>query len=110
GEASGPGSAFPVLTSKAPRGEDPRAIVKRALVGLRRSGTKCSIACVRKAAVRLPGGEAAAGDIVLIAGKGHEKVQVSRQGSIPFDDVEVAREVLRAAGYECTAFAVGKST
>jgi len=43
------------------------------------------------------------GDIVLIAGKGHEKVQVTREGSIPFDDVEVARELLRDAGYDCSA-------
>ena len=45
--------------------------------------------------------QAAPGDIVLLAGKGHEKVQVTRDGTIPFDDVEVARETLRALGYEC---------
>jgi UDP-N-acetylmuramoyl-L-alanyl-D-glutamate--2,6-diaminopimelate ligase len=38
---------------------------------------------------------------VLLAGKGHEKVQVTREGSHPFDDVEVAREALRASGFEC---------
>jgi UDP-N-acetylmuramyl tripeptide synthase len=37
---------------------------------------------------------------VLLAGKGHEKVQATREGSLPFDDVEVAREALRAAGFE----------
>ena len=46
-------------------------------------------------------GEAGPGDIILIAGKGHEKVQVSRAGSVPFDDVEVARQLLREAGYSC---------
>jgi UDP-N-acetylmuramoyl-L-alanyl-D-glutamate--2,6-diaminopimelate ligase len=46
-------------------------------------------------------GEARPGDIVLLAGKGHEKVQVTREGSRPFDDIEVAGEALRAAGFEC---------
>jgi UDP-N-acetylmuramoyl-L-alanyl-D-glutamate--2,6-diaminopimelate ligase len=40
---------------------------------------------------------------VLLAGKGHEKTQTSREGTIPFDDVIVAREVLAEAGYECQA-------
>ena len=44
---------------------------------------------------------ARAGDIVLLAGKGHEKVQVIEDGPHPFDDVEVAREALKAAGFEC---------
>jgi hypothetical protein len=39
------------------------------------------------------------GDIVLLAGKGHEKVQVTASGTLPFDDVEVARRALYAAGY-----------
>ena len=38
---------------------------------------------------------------MLLAGKGHEKVQVTREGSSPLDDVEVAREVLQASGFEC---------
>jgi hypothetical protein len=40
---------------------------------------------------------------VLIAGKGHEKVQVTQKGSIPFDDVQVAQHLLREAGYDCEA-------
>jgi UDP-N-acetylmuramyl tripeptide synthase len=43
----------------------------------------------------------------LLAGKGHEKVQVTREGSMPFDDLEVAREALRAAGFECAAAKAG---
>ena len=39
--------------------------------------------------------EARAGDVVLIAGKGHEKVQITREGTVPFDDVQVAREALQ---------------
>jgi UDP-N-acetylmuramoyl-L-alanyl-D-glutamate--2,6-diaminopimelate ligase len=44
-------------------------------------------------------GEAKAGDIVLIAGKGHEKVQVLKSGPVPFNDVEEARAALAALGY-----------
>ena len=56
----------------------------------------------RRKAIALAINEAGSGDIVLLAGKGHEKVQVTREGSLPFDDVEVAREALRAAGFECS--------
>jgi len=45
--------------------------------------------------------QAASGDIVLLAGKGHENVQVTREGEIPFDDVDVARANLKALGYDC---------
>lgn len=101
GEAAGRGSDFVVLTSDNPRSEDPLAIINDALVGLQRSGTRYKIEPDRKIAISLAIAEARAGDIVLIAGKGHEKVQDTRDGSIPFDDVEIAREVLRAAGYSC---------
>jgi UDP-N-acetylmuramoyl-L-alanyl-D-glutamate--2,6-diaminopimelate ligase len=103
GEAAGRGSDFVVLTSDNPRSEDPVAIINDALVGLQRTGAKYSVEVDRRKAIALAIGEARPGDIVLLAGKGHEKVQVTREGSHPFDDVEVAREVLRTAGFECGA-------
>jgi UDP-N-acetylmuramoyl-L-alanyl-D-glutamate--2,6-diaminopimelate ligase len=101
GEAAGRGSDFVILTSDNPRSEDPLAIINDAMVGLQRSGTKYKTEPDRKAAIALAVGEANPGDIVLIAGKGHEKMQITRNGSIPFDDVEVAQRELRAAGYDC---------
>jgi len=101
GEAAGRGSDFVVLTSDNPRSEDPRAIINDALVGLQKTGVKYSVEVDRRKAIALAIGEARPGDIVLLAGKGHEKVQVTREGSLPFDDVEVAREALRANGFEC---------
>jgi UDP-N-acetylmuramoyl-L-alanyl-D-glutamate--2,6-diaminopimelate ligase len=101
GEAAGRGSDFVVLTSDNPRSEDPRSIMNDALVGLQKSGVKHAVEIDRRKAIALAIREARPGDIVLLAGKGHEKVQVTREGSQPFDDIEVARDALRAAGFEC---------
>jgi UDP-N-acetylmuramoyl-L-alanyl-D-glutamate--2,6-diaminopimelate ligase len=103
GEAAGRGSDFVVLTSDNPRSEDPLAIINDAVVGLQRTGVKYSVEPDRRKAIALAVGEARPGDIVLLAGKGHEKVQVTRGGAAPFDDLEVAREALRGAGFECEA-------
>jgi UDP-N-acetylmuramoyl-L-alanyl-D-glutamate--2,6-diaminopimelate ligase len=101
GEAAGKGSDFVVLTSDNPRSEDPLAIINDAVVGLQRSGTKYTTEPERRAAIHLALSEARAGDIVLIAGKGHERVQVLGSSSIRFDDRQVARETLSALGYDC---------
>ncbi|HXW93737.1 MAG TPA: UDP-N-acetylmuramoyl-L-alanyl-D-glutamate--2,6-diaminopimelate ligase [Terriglobales bacterium] len=99
GEAAGESSDFVVLTSDNPRQEDPRVIINDALVGLQRSDAKYKVEPDRKAAIALAIGEARPGDIVLLAGKGHERFQIVGREAIPFDDVEVARELLRRAGF-----------
>jgi UDP-N-acetylmuramoyl-L-alanyl-D-glutamate--2,6-diaminopimelate ligase len=101
GEAAGRGSDFVVLTSDNPRSEDPVAIINDAVVGLQKTGVKYSVEADRRKAIALAIGEARPGDIVLLAGKGHEKVQVTREGAASFDDLAVARDALRAAGFEC---------
>jgi UDP-N-acetylmuramoyl-L-alanyl-D-glutamate--2,6-diaminopimelate ligase len=106
GEAAGRGSDFVVLTSDNPRSEDPLAIINDAVVGLQKTGVKYTIEPDRRKAVALAIGEARPGDIVLLAGKGHEKVQVGREGAVPFDDLDVAREALRGVGFECEAAGV----
>jgi UDP-N-acetylmuramoyl-L-alanyl-D-glutamate--2,6-diaminopimelate ligase len=100
GEAAGRGSDFVILTSDNPRSEDPLAIMNDAVVGLQRSGARYKTEPDRQAAIALAIGEARSGDIVLIAGKGHEKVQIARGGTIPFDDREVAANVLYQLGYQ----------
>jgi UDP-N-acetylmuramoyl-L-alanyl-D-glutamate--2,6-diaminopimelate ligase len=107
GEAAGRGSDFVVLTSDNPRSEDPLAIMNDAVVGLQKTGVKYSTEADRRKAIALAINEARPGDIVLLAGKGHEKVQVTRQGAAPFDDLEVAREALRKMGYDCGARGAG---
>jgi len=107
GEAAGRGSDFVVLTSDNPRSEDPLAIMNDAVVGLQKTGVKYSVEADRRKAITLAIGEARPGDIVLLAGKGHEKVQITREGAVPFDDLEVGRQALRAAGFECEAARAG---
>jgi UDP-N-acetylmuramoyl-L-alanyl-D-glutamate--2,6-diaminopimelate ligase len=106
GEAAGRGSDLVILTSDNPRSEDPRAIINDALVGLQKTGVRYSVEVDRQKAISFAIGEARPGDIVLLAGKGHEKVQVTREGSNPFDDVDIARQVLKANGFECDGAAV----
>ena len=101
GEAAGQGSDFVVLTSDNPRSEDPLMIMNDALSGLQRTGTRYAMQPDRKRAIAGAVEQARAGDIVLIAGKGHEKVQVLEDGAVPFDDAAVARGVLRSAGFAC---------
>jgi len=99
GEAAGKGSDFVVLTSDNPRSEEPLQIIDDALLGLRQTGTRHEVEPDRRRAIRLALIEAMPGDIVLIAGKGHEKVQIMREGTYPFDDVQVAREALQQMSY-----------
>jgi UDP-N-acetylmuramoyl-L-alanyl-D-glutamate--2,6-diaminopimelate ligase len=101
GDAAGKGSDFVVLTSDNPRSEDPLAIINDAVVGLQRSGAKYTTEPDRRAAIHLALSKARVVDIVLIAGKGHERVQVVGGNTIPFDDTKVVAEALRGLGYEC---------
>lgn len=99
GMAAAEGSDFVVLTSDNPRSEDPLAIMNDAMVGLQRFDTPRIAEPDREKAIRKAVEQAHAGDIVIVAGKGHETYQILKDGPIPFDDREVARRILRAAGY-----------
>jgi UDP-N-acetylmuramoyl-L-alanyl-D-glutamate--2,6-diaminopimelate ligase len=92
-------SDYVVLTSDNPRSEDPLAIMNDALVGLRRFDTPHSLEPDRARAIRIALQQAADGDVVLLAGKGHETYQIFKDRSIHFDDRETAREALRSFGY-----------
>jgi UDP-N-acetylmuramoyl-L-alanyl-D-glutamate--2,6-diaminopimelate ligase len=99
GKAAGSGSDFIVATSDNPRSEDPLAILAEIEPGLKASGTRYVIEPDRAAAIGLALREAAEGDIVLIAGKGHEREQILAGTTIPFDDAEIARAALAELGY-----------
>lgn len=100
GEAAGTLADFVVLTSDNPRSEDPLLIMADALVGLQRTGTPYLAEVDRGIAVRKALAEARAGDVVVLAGKGHETYQILKDGKIDFDDRAVARQALAEMGYK----------
>jgi UDP-N-acetylmuramoyl-L-alanyl-D-glutamate--2,6-diaminopimelate ligase len=99
GEAAGRMSQVVVLTSDNPRSEDPRNIMNDSLVGLQRTSVKLMVEPNRERAIEMALDEARSGDIVLLAGKGHETSQVLKDRVVEFDDREMARKFLRLRGY-----------
>jgi UDP-N-acetylmuramoyl-L-alanyl-D-glutamate--2,6-diaminopimelate ligase len=99
GYAAGEGSDFVVATSDNPRSEDPRAILDEIEPALKATGVRYVIEPDRAAAIALALKEAHPEDVILIAGKGHEKEQIIGNRTIPFDDSEVALAALHDLGY-----------
>jgi UDP-N-acetylmuramoyl-L-alanyl-D-glutamate--2,6-diaminopimelate ligase len=87
-----------VITSDNPRREDPGRIIEEVQRGItadtRRPGSQLFAIVDRRIAIMKAIELARPGDLVLLAGKGHEKYQIIGDASLPFDDVAVAREVL----------------
>jgi UDP-N-acetylmuramoyl-L-alanyl-D-glutamate--2,6-diaminopimelate ligase len=99
GAVAGRLSDLIVITSDNPRSEDPARIIEEVQRGItsdtRRDGAQGVLTIVdRRAAIGKAIEVARPGDLVLVAGKGHEKYQVIGDRTLPFDDVEVAREAL----------------
>jgi len=97
GEAATRLADLSVLTSDNPRSEDPGAIIESIVVGARRGSGAFVAEPDRRAAIRLALGEARPGDVVVIAGKGHETGQEFADRTVPFDDRSVAAEELARA-------------
>jgi UDP-N-acetylmuramoyl-L-alanyl-D-glutamate--2,6-diaminopimelate ligase len=88
-----------VVTSDNPRTEDPQRIVNEIVAGFGPDGlARAEIELDRRKAIELALAQAQGGDVVLIAGKGHESYQIVGQQRIHFDDLEVAGEFLRRQG------------
>ncbi len=98
GRAVAAGADVAVLTSDNPRSEDPQAIADAVLAGF--AGAAVRVELDRRAAIAGALADAVAGDVVVIAGKGHETGQTFAHGrTVPFDDRTVAREELGALGW-----------
>jgi UDP-N-acetylmuramoyl-L-alanyl-D-glutamate--2,6-diaminopimelate ligase len=85
----------PIVTSDNPRSEDPLAIIAAIIAGMT---PEPEVEPDRRAAIAKAVGLAREGDVVVIAGKGHEQGQEFADRKLPFDDREVAREALRRLG------------
>jgi len=99
GEAAGRMSQLVVLTCDNPRSEDPLRIINDVVVGLQKTEVKYLVEVDRSRAIELAMHNAQPGDIVLLAGKGHETYQILRDRTMDFDDRQEARECLRRMGY-----------
>jgi UDP-N-acetylmuramoyl-L-alanyl-D-glutamate--2,6-diaminopimelate ligase len=87
-----------ILTSDNPRSEDPESILKQMQNGIEKQNTKKTLSIVdRREAIRTAVALARPGDIVLVAGKGHEKYQEVNGVKYPFDDMGVLKENLNNA-------------
>jgi UDP-N-acetylmuramoyl-L-alanyl-D-glutamate--2,6-diaminopimelate ligase len=107
GEVTGRLSDLTILSSDNPRSEDPLKIISDIIVGLQKTAGKYLIEPDREKAIGLVMDEARAGDILLLAGKGHENYQILADRTLDFDDREIARRALRERGFEQTPAGAG---
>lgn len=101
------GADAAILTTDNPRTEDPQQIIRDALAGLSRAQRRRVIVEPdRRSAIRVAIGGASAGDVVLVAGKGHERYQIVGTERRPFDDAAEIRQaaaLLRRVGAGATS-------
>jgi UDP-N-acetylmuramoyl-L-alanyl-D-glutamate--2,6-diaminopimelate ligase len=100
GEVAGRLSDLTILSNDNPKTEDPLKIISDIVVGLQKTHGKYMIEPDREKAIGLAIDEARAGDILLLAGKGHENYQILADRTLEFDDREVARRALRERGFD----------
>lgn len=96
GKIAGDLSDFTIITSDNPRTEDPGRIAGQVEAGVKQAGAaQYKVLINREEAVRYALQQARRGDLVMIAGKGHETYQIIGDRQIPFDDRQVARDILK---------------
>jgi UDP-N-acetylmuramoyl-L-alanyl-D-glutamate--2,6-diaminopimelate ligase len=110
GEAAGRLSDLTILSSDNPKTEDPLKIISDIVVGLQRTNGKYMIEPDRERAIGLAMDQAHAGDIVLLAGKGHENYQILADRTLEFDDRDQARRALSERGYDRSPGGQGSGT
>ena len=102
GEVAARYSDFCVVTSDNPRSEEPEAIIDDIVPGLDKvKDSRYAIISDRREAIRQAIHLARKGDLVIIAGKGHETYQLVKDKVLDFDDKKVATEILKGLGKQC---------
>jgi UDP-N-acetylmuramyl tripeptide synthase len=81
---------FVIVTADNSRGEDPDAIIGEILLGIDRE-KPYKVISDRRSAIEYAVSSASKGEIILLAGKGHEKYEITSRGMIPFDEAEIVR-------------------
>ncbi len=94
GEVSGRLSDFTIITSDNPRFEEPQEIINDIITGIEKTDGKYIDICDRKEAIRYAIGHGQAGDVIVLAGKGHETYQEIKGVKYDMDDRVLIREVL----------------
>jgi len=95
GRISGQIADFTIITSDNPRTEEPSAIVKEIENGIKETNGKYITIVDRREAIKYALRNAQPGDVIVLAGKGHETYQTFKDKTIHFDEREVVREVLQ---------------
>jgi UDP-N-acetylmuramoyl-L-alanyl-D-glutamate--2,6-diaminopimelate ligase len=109
GEVAGRLSDLTILTNDNPRNEDPLKIMNDIIVGLQKTSGKYMVEPDREKAIGMALDEARAGDIVLLAGKGHETSQILGDRALEWSDKDVAARALQERGYGGKATDAGGS-
>ena len=99
GAAAARAADVAIFTNDNPRSEDPQAILDAMTAGADGGSARIVVEPDRRAAIRIAVETCAAGDVLVVAGKGHEQGQETAGVVLPFDDRTVVREALTAAGY-----------
>ena len=98
GQIAAEQSDYVIVTSDNPRSENPRAIIDDILVGMKHIDTPYTVIEDRKDAIAYALEHAQSGDLILLAGKGHETYQILSTGTVHLDEREVVAEVLSRMG------------
>lgn len=102
GETAGKYADFTIITSDNPRSEDPAQIVKDIERGIIPTGADYICIVDRREAIAYALRNARPGDVIILAGKGHETEQIFKDRVVPFDEREIVREILADMDHDGT--------